>query len=501
MTTEVRALTSLDMSSLPTPWPGAAELADRIAAENKASGRLLVVLDDDPTGSQSVHGVPILTRWEMADLAWAFGLDTPMVFILTNSRSLDPASVTDLLAEVLDVVDAAAAASGRSYAVMVRGDSTLRGHFPLETDIVTRQMAAKGHKVRGVLLVPAFPESGRVTVRGVHYASVGDAYLPVGQTDYAQDATFGYRSSRLLDYVQERSAQRYLPSALLSITVEDLRFGGPARVAELLTSAPQGCVVACDAVSREDLDVLAAGQVAADAAGVLFVVRSGPSYIAARAGMLPTPPLKPPAPPAGRHGLVVVGSHVELTGRQVARLRHVPDMSFIELDVERALNGDESGVIADVTREAVRRLTTGDVCLMTSRTRIDGPTPQASLRIARAVSTALVASVAAIRSSVPLAWVVAKGGITSHDTAIRGLGIHRAMVAGQLFPGKTSLWTAISDTGKPTGMSYVVFPGNVGDDSSLAEAVHLLRGGPVTLDNGNIADQHKNAHQRTHTKE
>jgi hypothetical protein len=75
------------------------------------------------------------------------------------------------------------------------------------------------------------------------------------------------------------------------------------------------------------------------------------------------------------------------------------------------------------------------------------------------------------------------------------------MVAGQLFPGTTSLWTAVSDTGKPTGMSYVVFPGNVGDDSSLAEAVHLLRGGPLTLQNGNIADQQKNAHQRTHTKE
>jgi uncharacterized protein YgbK (DUF1537 family) len=501
MNTEVDTLTALDVTSLPTPWSGAEGLADRIAAENKASGRLLVVLDDDPTGSQAVHDVPILTRWDVADVAWAFGLDTPMVFILTNSRSLDQQSVATLITEILDVVDAVATTSGRRYSVMVRGDSTLRGHFPLETDIVTVEMTARGHHVRGVLLAPAFPESGRVTVHGVHYAMVGDAYLPVGQTDYARDATFGYRSSRLIDYVQERSGQRYLPDSLLSITIDDLRCGGPDRVAEVLRSAPEGCVVACDAVSREDLDVLAAGQSAAESTGTLFVVRCGPSYVAARAGMRPTPPVKPPAPPTGRHGLVVVGSHVALTGRQLARLREVPGISFLELDVERVLNGDTPGLVADVTSEAVNRLTTGDVCLLTSRTRVDGPTPAASLEIARGVSTALVDSVAAIRSLVPLAWVVAKGGITSHDTAIRGLGIHRAMVAGQLFPGKTSLWTAVSDDGNPTAMSYVVFPGNVGDDGSLAEAVHLLRGGPLTLPTATSADQQENAHQRTHTKE
>jgi uncharacterized protein YgbK (DUF1537 family) len=475
MNTAAYAPLALDLASLPLPWSEAATLADRIAAETKATRSMLVVLDDDPTGSQSVHDVPILTRWEPVDVAWAFSLDTPMVFILTNSRSLDPEPVATLLVEVLAAVDAAALASGRPYSVIVRGDSTLRGHFPLETDIVTSELEARGHRVRGVLLVPAFPESGRVTAHGIHYAKVGDAYLPVGETDYARDATFGYESSRLLDYVQERSGQRYLPSALLSITLNDLRAGGPERVAEVLKSVPQGCIVACDAVSREDLDVLAAGQLAAETAGAHFVVRSGPSYVAARAGMRSTPPVKPPVPPAGRHGLVVVGSHVELTARQVARLRQDRGVAFVELDVQRVLDGEPS-LVEHLTEDVVGLLASSDVCLLTSRTRVDGVTRQASLEIARSVSTALVTIVAAVKSSVPLAWVVAKGGITSHDTAIRGLGIHRAMVAGQLFPGKTSLWTAVSESGQPNGMSYVVFPGNVGDDSSLAEAVQLLRG-------------------------
>lgn len=491
--------TALDLAGLRAPWPDAAGLPDRIAADMAATRRMLVVLDDDPTGSQSVHDVPILTRWEPADVAWAFGLETSALFILTNTRSLDPGAVASLLTEVLAAVEDAAQASRRPYSVIVRGDSTLRGHFPLETDLVTREMETRGHRVRGVLLVPAFPEAGRVTAHGVHYAKVADTYVPVGETDYARDATFGYQSSRLLDYAQERSGDRYPPETLLSLTLDDLRGGGPQRVAEVLTSAPEACVVACDAVTREDLDVLAAGQTAAEAAGVLYVVRSGPSYVAARAGMRPAPPVRPLVPPAGRHGLVVVGSHVDLTVRQLARLREVPDITFLELDVQRVLAGDASGLVAELTAEAVGQLASNDVCIVTSRTRIDGTTPQASLEIARSVSTALVGAVAAIQSSVPLAWVVAKGGITSHDTATRGLGINRAIVAGQLFPGKASLWTAVSDVGDPVGMSYVVFPGNVGDDGSLAEAVQLLRA-DRHLTPATSADQQP-ARERSHTKE
>lgn len=488
MDTVVDDTSGLDLSGLTEPADAAASLADELADELRVTRRLLVVLDDDPTGSQSVHDVPILTSWERADLDWAFGLDTAMVFILTNSRSLDPEAVGQILPEILDVVDASARNSGRPYSVIVRGDSTLRGHFPLETDLVTAGLEARGQAVRGVLLVPAFPESGRITVGGVHYASVGSGYVPVGETDYARDATFGYRSSRLLDFAQERSGDRYRPEQLIHLNLDDLRVGGPARVASVLQAAPPGCVVACDAVSRADLDVLAAGQSAAEAAGVAYVVRSGPSYVAARGGMRPSRPVQPPTPPAGHHGLVVVGSHVDLTGRQVARLRDVPDIDFLELDVRRVVDGDAAGLVEELAHVAVHRLDSRDVCLVTSRDRVDGASPAASLEIARSVSTTLVEVVAAIKSSVPLAWVVAKGGITSHDTAIRGLGIRRAIVAGQLFPGKTSLWTAVSDDGTQTGMSYVVFPGNVGDDDSLAEAVNLLRGGRRRF-SGNTADQ------------
>ncbi len=85
--------------------------------------------------------------------------------------------------------------------------------------------------------------------------------------------------------------------------------------------------------------------------------------------------------------------------------------------------------------------------------------------------SAVVADV--VRRRVPLRFVVAKGGITSHDVATRGLGLRRAIVAGQLFDGLVSVFRTVEADVAP-GLPYVVFPGNVGGEDSLADAIALL---------------------------
>jgi uncharacterized protein YgbK (DUF1537 family) len=192
-----------------------------------------------------------------------------------------------------------------------------------------------------------------------------------------------------------------------------------------------------------------------------------------------TEPVRPPAPPAGRHGLVVVGSHVELTGRQLDRLRQLPDIETVELNVPGMLDPAGRQTLTDEASQlVVDALETSDVLLVTSRERIEGPSPEESLAIARLVSEVLVRVVRQVRDRVDLGWVIAKGGITSHDVAVSGLGIRRAIVAGQLFPGMTSVWISVAngDQRAPSNMPYVVFAGNVGDDNSMAEAVQILRG-------------------------
>jgi uncharacterized protein YgbK (DUF1537 family) len=475
MSNDALEMTEQQFAGQPRPrvMPAArALIGKRVAAD----GTVLFVLDDDPTGSQAVHDVPILTGWDAASFDWALALGTPMVFVLTNSRSMDPSEVSVLMAEVVEAADAAAARAHRPYVVACRGDSTLRGHFPLETDVVSEVMARAGQPVDAVLLAPVYLEAGRATVDGVHYAKVEGRFVPVAETDYASDATFGYTSSRLPEYVEEKSGGRIHAADVTSVTLRDIREGGVARVTEILKTASG--VIAVDALHPADLDILTLALLEAEAAGRRIVYRVGPSFVAARVGMEPKAPVRPEAL-AGHHGLVVVGSHVELTSLQVQQALDLPGVEAVVLDVPQLLASDDRPrLLQRLADQVVRTLVERDVVLLTSRQRVTVADPQESLAIARAVSDALVDVVKRVRSAATLGWVIAKGGITSHDVAVKGLGIRRAMVAGQLFEGQTSVWLTVRDATQVAlaDMPYVVFAGNVGGHDSLAHAVLLLRG-------------------------
>ena len=92
----------------------------------------MVVLDDDPTGTQTVHGLPVLTDWSVEMIVAELQNDLPAFYILTNSRSLPLPDAQKLNAEIGCNLSAAATQVQRNFAVISRGDSTLRGHFPGE---------------------------------------------------------------------------------------------------------------------------------------------------------------------------------------------------------------------------------------------------------------------------------------------------------------------------------------------------------------------------------
>jgi uncharacterized protein YgbK (DUF1537 family) len=216
------------------------------------------------------------------------------------------------------------------------------------------------------------------------------------------------------------------------------------------------------------------------AAGRSFLCRSGPSFVQALAGLDPRDPLQAsdlwPAGRPGGHGLVVVGSHVGLTSRQVAVARDRGGLAEVELDVAAVADpARRASHVAEATRLVVSALDHSDVLLLTSRELRRGRDAAESLEISRRVSTAVTAVVRAALAARP-AWVVAKGGITSHDVAVRGLGIRRAKVLGQLLPGMVSVFRPIDAAPEVVGTPYVVFAGNVGDETTLASVVDLFRG-------------------------
>jgi uncharacterized protein YgbK (DUF1537 family) len=442
-------------------------------------GLLLGVLDDDPTGSQAVHDVQAVTVLEEDAYEAALAGTAGTCFVLTNTRSLAAADAARLNTLAARGLMAVARRRGARMQLVSRSDSTLRGHVMAE--VAALQAARRdvpGGGYDGVLLIPAFLEAGRLTAADIHWARTGAGLVPVGETEFARDPAFGYTASDLRDFVAEKSGGVVGAADVASISLADIRLGGPSRVRGLLAGAAGGTWVAVNATEYSDLEAVACGLLLAERDGKSFLLRTGPSFVRALAGLGPKPPLRGnqiwPAARRGGHGLIVAGSHTDRTNRQLAALRAAGGTFDVELDVPAVIGGS-GDVVTATARQVTAALGRSDVLLSTSRAVAAGRDGPDSLAVARRVSAALSGTVRAALAAGP-AWVVAKGGITSHDVALSGLGIRRAAVAGQLFPGLISVFHPLDAAPGAVGMPYVVFAGNVGDDGTLAQVVAILGG-------------------------
>jgi uncharacterized protein YgbK (DUF1537 family) len=489
----------------PTPMAAGAVPLERLLADQPPvldvgdnldqirQGRRVVFLDDDPTGTQTIADLPVLTSWSVADLQWALQQQTTGFFVLTNTRSLSETDAAERNRQVVDALHQAATAEQARYVLASRSDSTLRGYYPLETDVLSEELAARGTVVDGVVICPGYVEPGRLTIDSVHWTRTPEGMIPVSKSEFAKDASFGYHSSDLRDWVAEKTGGRIPRDEVATITLTDIRVGGSDRVGEILAGLSRGQPVVVDTVEDADQQVVVLALLHAEAAGKNFIYRIGPSFVRARTGQRATPPADAQrlrqilatqptdtddTRPATKHGLIAVGSHVGLTTRQLDRLRDRGKIIELELDVPTLLDDSaRDRHVNDVATQAAKVLQNNDaqsdVVIRTSRTLVTGDDAVSSLVIARTVSAALVGTVREIVSQIRPSFVLAKGGITSSDTATVGLGITRAWCRGTMLPGIISLWEPV--TGLAQGIPYIVFAGNVGDDDALAAVVDTLR--------------------------
>jgi uncharacterized protein YgbK (DUF1537 family) len=426
-----------------------------------ARARPLVVLDDDPTGTQSVAGVRVLFEWSDASLVRSALAGRPAVYLLTNSRAYPARRAYELVA---GAARAAVEALGRPR-ILLRGDSTLRAHL-LEEYLAVCD-AAHGGPGPPLLLVPALPAAGRVTVGGVHLIERGGSRTPLHETEYAGDAGFAYRDARLLQWAEDRSEGLFPRSRGREIPLACVRAEGPAAVAAALlelarAGAPSVCVP--DAETVGDLEVIADGLEAAEEAGAEVVVRSAPAFAGVLGRCLAAATAPAPAHVGGL--LVVCGSYVPLTTRQLAVLLEERPGTLVEVDVLALASADPEAELARAAAAAGGLLReAGFAVVATPRERHPSTqTLAAGARIAENLARILV------RLEPRPGIVLAKGGITSAVTAHVGLGARRAEVLGPLAPG-VALWSVDSDLGS---VPYVVFPGNVGDERALADVVSML---------------------------
>jgi uncharacterized protein YgbK (DUF1537 family) len=438
---------------------------------------ILVALDDDPTGTQTCHDIHVLTTWTVPVLKAEFESTAPGsgFFILTNSRALHSPAARELTIEICQNLKEAAAQAGKRFEVVLRGDSTLRGHFPAEPEAVEEALGASD----AWILAPFFLQGGRYTINDIHYVAEGDILVPAAETPFAKDATFGFKSSHMADWVAEKSKGAISKERVRGISLTDIRTGGPDKINEILQSAAKGTVFIANAAAEEDMDVVVQGILKASAQGKKFLFRSAAAFVSARLGISSIPPItaRKLQLSTATGGLIIAGSYVPKTTSQLKALIEVAGdkLTTVELNVNKLLESDTSrGQELDHALEVASTALQQpkDVLIMTSRDIITGADERSSLDIGSVVAAALVSFLE--RLEVKPRYLIAKGGITSSDMATKGLRMKKATVVGQAAPG-VPLWRCDEPTSKWAGLPYVVFPGNVGGEYTLAEVAEKWR--------------------------
>lgn len=431
----------------------------------------IIVLDDDPTGSQTVHSCLLLTRWDVETLKQGLTDTAPLFFVLTNTRGMSATDASDLTREVCvnlrEALEQLAAEGNNINPLLVsRSDSTLRGHYPVETDIIAEELGPfDAH-----FMVPAFFEGGRITIDSIHYLMIDGKPVPVHETEFARDSVFGYTHSYLPDYVEEKTHGRIKASQVERFDLQDVRGDSLSRL--LALDGNQCCVV--DGETQDDLNYFCTQLMQAAGEGKRFLFRSAASLLTALAQL-------PPQPVAAesmreyvrdkRAGAVIVGSHVTKTTQQLNHLLQQEGIQGIEIDVAK-IAGQRDQLLADIIASAVAcHANNITPVIYTSRKELQFDDQQTRLAFGEQVSAFLMDVVRNLPAST--GFLISKGGITSNDVLSDGLALRTSRVVGQILAGCSVVRCPQNHPRYPE-MPVVIFPGNVGDENGIATAYKRL---------------------------
>ncbi|MEX0883710.1 MAG: four-carbon acid sugar kinase family protein, partial [Cyclobacteriaceae bacterium] len=403
-----------------------------------------------------------------------FKIKTPLFFVLANTRSLPETKATERAREIGENLLKASEKTGRPFLVISRSDSTLRGYFPSEVAALSR---AAGLGKRATLLIPAFFEGGRITEDNTHYIVENGKKIPVAETFFARDKSFGYVNSDLTKWIEEKSKGGIKPKNIKSLSLNDIH-AGEVIIFEKLKSLKHNDVMVINCTTYVELESICLVLHRLIKEGKAYNFRTAASFVSAFSGM--DAHLWKPSPNtenSGPGGLIIVGSYVKKSTAQLKYLLGKKGIKPIEVSVERIIKGKEVKAthLSDVVDQIENCLITGiHSVVYTSRNLVAGSNPEESLAIGEKITRFLVQVVASIET--PPAFIIAKGGITSNDIAVKGLGMKRAFVLGQVIPG-VPVWRLGEETRFPE-VPYVVYPGNVGDEQSLSQVFKLFTDKP-----------------------
>ncbi|MBU5468590.1 hydroxyacid dehydrogenase [Virgibacillus sp. MSJ-26] len=427
----------------------------------------IVVLDDDPTGTQKVQDIHVYTNWDEESILDGFKSDEQMFFILTNSRAFSEEKTKQVHEDIANRVKKIAEELNQPFIIISRGDSTLRGHYPLETETINNTL---GETADGEIIIPFFKEGGRYTINNIHYVKTGNKLLPAAETEFAQDRTFGFNESDLTKYVEEKSKGDYKSEDVVAIQLEDLRSLNINKIVNELMEVKNFNKVIVNAISDEDLKVFSVALIETLNKGKQFLFRTAATFTKV-IGNIPSKELLSKDQMIQKNnesgGLIIVGSHVNKTTQQLRELIKLESIKPIEFNSDLVLDEEkfEKEIQARID-ELNMNINSGQTCVIyTKRKRLDlgAGMQEKELELSVKISDGLT-KIIKLLSCEPK-YIIAKGGITSSEVGTTALNVTKALILGQALPG-IPVWETDSQSKYPN-MPYVIFPGNVGGVKDL----------------------------------
>ncbi|MDF2869493.1 MAG: hydroxyacid dehydrogenase [Anaerocolumna sp.] len=452
-------------------------IADLLMGEIESNNLKIIVLDDDPTGVQAVHDVFVYTDWNYKNILEGFLSEDRLFYILTNSRAMTEQQTTQVHIEIAQNIIKAAKETGMRFQIISRGDSTLRGHYPLET-LLLKEELEKGLdiKVDGEILIPFFKAGGRYTIDNVHYVKYEDELIPAADTEFAGDKTFGYKSSNLCEYIEEKTGGVYRAAKVKAVSLEQLRGAKLEAIEETLLGVEGFDKVIVNAIDSSCLETFCVALYRAIKEGRHFLLRTAADFIKVMGGIADQPLLRKEdmiSVPVKRGGIVVIGSHTEKTTVQLEALKDMEELEFLEFNSDL--------VLENRLEEEVERVTALSKALIEEGKTVVTYTKRILLTLEKDTKeNALIRSVKISESVLKLVselgtvpgFVIAKGGITSSDIGVKALKVRKAYVLGQIQPG-IPVWKTDENSRFP-GIPYIIFPGNVGESQTLKKVLSEL---------------------------
>ena len=448
----------------------------------------IIIFDDDPTGSQTVYGCPLLLNWDEQTLEEAFLKSSPLIFILANTRSLSSVLAVQKTREICSSIKKFFLRQGFSkddYFYISRGDSTLRGHGVLEPEILAEELGP----FHATFHIPAFLEGGRTTENRIHYLNG----IPVHKTDFGRDNIFGFSTSDLAKWIEEKSFGKIQAENILHIQIKELDMAfnnedGFKSLLSFLSKLENNISVVVDAKLPHHLEILSRA-VKVVSREKKFLFRTAASFINSLSELPPNPQdtadlvsLKSKNNQLEyKPGLIMVGSHVQLATDQLEVLMKDKLCEGLEIPVSKladifALEDSQEEILK---LEKILLSKIDDILdikkvpvLYTTREEIKFSSYSRRMNFGLELAEFMAILVGKINNK--FGYIISKGGITTQLLLQKGLNFNQVDLKGQILPGLS----IVKSNSNQYDLPVVTFPGNLGNAQTLLESFRLMESKP-----------------------